>query len=161
MANNVFLTGEKGIGKSTIINNFLKTYDGKVGGFKTIRNIHNDGLISFHMVKVNSDEILNDNNLLFYRGKRPSDVHERFDKLSIILDDYKNYDLIIMDEIGPSEYRAEIFKSKIIDILNSEIKVLGVLQKADSDFLNSIASRKDTLIYDVNLQNRNNIYIQL
>ena len=138
MANNYFLTGKKGIGKSTIISNFLRDYKGIVGGFRTVKKIDRSGLISFHMVRVSIDEKPNEENFLFNRGKRPTDVYKKFDKLSFILDDYENYDLIVMDELGPTEDNAEIFKEKIFKILDSNKLVIGVIQKAESKFLETI-----------------------
>lgn len=157
MANNYFLTGEKQIGKSTIINKFLETYDGKVGGFRTVRHTDESGKISFHLLRPNGNDKPSPDNFLFYRGKRPDNVHERFDCLSHILDDYKEYDLIVMDELGPTEANAQVFKKKVIEILNSDKPVIGVLQKAESEFLDTIKKRKDTMVVEVDERNRLNI----
>ena len=62
-----------------------------------------------------------------------------------------------MDEIGPNEENASIFKEKILNVLDSDKLVLGVLQKADSRFLDSIKNRIDTKVYTVTEENRQEI----
>ena len=155
MANNYFLTGDKGIGKSTIINHYIDMCGLKVGGFKTLRFYNEDGRVSYHIIDVSKNEPPNKDNFLFYKGKRPNDVYKRFDELSIVLDGYKNFDLILMDELGPTEENAEIFKNKVIKVLDSDIIVVGVIQDAKSNFLDTIMNRKDVKIYRIDLNNRN------
>ena len=159
MANNYFLTGEKGIGKSTIINAVIDNFTGKIGGFKTVRKYNDDGRISFHFLNVANDESPNNDNLLFYRSenKNKEDITNKFNNFSSALDDFENFDIIIMDEIGPNEENASIFKEKILNVLDSDKLVLGVLQKADSRFLDSIKNRIDTKVYTVTEENRQEI----
>ena len=157
MANNYFFTGEKGIGKSTIINALCDKFGFKTGGFKTIKNVNDDKSESFHIINISKNEIPNKENLLFYRckNKNEEDIISKFNKFSDALDDYIEYDIIIMDEIGPNENKAEIFKKKILEILDSDKFVIGVLQEADTDFINQIKNRKDTKIFTVTNENRN------
>ena len=163
MANNFFLTGEKGIGKSTIINAVIDSFTGKIGGFKTVRKYNDDGRISFHFLNVTKNEIPNDDNLLFYRceNKNEEEITNKFNNFSSALDDFENFKLIIMDEIGPHEEKASLFKDKIIKVLDSDKVVLGVLQKADSDFLDSIKNRIDTKVYTVTQVNREEIRMKI
>ena len=159
MANNFFLTGEKGIGKSTIINAVIDSFTGKIGGFKTVRKYNDDGRISFHFLNVSKNETPNDNNLLFYRceNKNEEDITNKFNSFSSVLDDFESFDIVIMDEIGPNEENASIFKEKILNVLDSDKLILGVLQKADSRFLDSIKNRIDTKVYTVTEENRQEI----
>ena len=163
MANNYFFTGKKGIGKSTLIDLYLKEhFSGKVGGFKTVKKVYDGNRISFHMISYCVDEELNDDNLLFYchddSMNEGIDVNERFNVLSSILDDYDKYDIIIMDEIGPHEEGAEVFKDRIRKILDSDKAVLGVIQKSESKFLDEIRARKDVKILNVTKENRDKIF---
>ena len=159
MANNFFLTGEKGIGKSTIINEVIDSFNGKIGGFKTVRKYNNDGRISFHFLNVAKNEIPNEENLLFYRceNKNEEEIKNKFNIFSSALDDLNDFDIIIMDEIGPNEEKANIFKEKIIEVLDSDKYVLGVLQKTNSNFLDSIKNRIDIKVYTVTKENRQEI----
>ena len=163
MANNYFFTGEKGIGKSTLIDLYLKKhFCGKVGGFKTVKKVHEGRRVSFHLVSPNYVGDLNDDNLLFYCHdaslNEVFDVNERFNILSTILDDYNEYDIIIMDEIGPHEENAEIFKDKIRKVLDSDKYVLGVIQKSESKFLDELKKRKDVKLLNVTKENRDRIF---
>ena len=159
MANNYFLTGEKGIGKSTLLNKIINNYSGEIGGFKTVRHMSDDGRVSFHFLDVSKDKIPNNDNLLFYRceNKNEEEITNKFNKFSSALDDFFKYKLILMDEIGPNEEKASVFKEKIIKILDSDVCVIGVLQNADSEFINQIKNRNDTKVFIVTEDNRNKI----
>ena len=156
MANNFFLTGEKGIGKSTIINAVIDNFNGKIGGFKTVRKYYDDGRISFHFLDIKKNEIPNVDNILFYRceNKNEEKITYKFNNFSSALDNLNDFDIIIMDEIGPNEENASLFKEKILKVLDSDKLVLGVLQKTDSNFLDSIKNRIDTKVYTVTEENR-------
>lgn len=154
MANNYFFTGEKGIGKSTLINLICNRLHCRIAGFRTVRHISVDGRISFHILDASKNDEVSDANFLFYRGEMNNDITNKFNKYVTLLDDYENFDVIVMDEIGSKEEKAEIFKNKIREILDSSKLVLGVIQKVNSDFLDEIKSRKDVKLLVVNEQNR-------
>lgn len=65
--------------------------------------------------------------------------------------------MILIDELGFFENDAINFKKKIIEVLESDTKVIGVLKKKDTEFLNSIKQRADVLVIEVNERNRNYI----
>ena len=145
MKKHLFFTGEKGCGKSTHIKNILKEHPKlNVKGFLTLRTLNTDGSYSVHMLHVGTDEQPNADNLLFYCGKdrlrlSKEEVLEHFNRLgSLILSDVKGSDIIIMDEIGPNEELAEIFKNRVLELLDGDIPILGVIQKADSVFLDKV-----------------------
>ena len=63
-----------------------------------------------------------------------------------------------MDEIGPHEENAEIFKDKIRKVLDSDKYVLGVIQKSESKFLDELKKRKDVKLLNVTKENRDRIF---
>ena len=66
-------------------------------------------------------------------------------------------DLILLDELGFFESKAENFKEKVIEVLESDNRVIGVLKKKNTDFLNSIKERADVCVIDVDIENRSYI----
>ena len=59
-----------------------------------------------------------------------------------------------MDELGPHEGSASLFRQAVLDTLNGTVPVFGVLQAADSDFLGEIASHPEVLVLQVAEENR-------
>ena len=77
-----------------------------------------------------------------------------------ILDESLRYsELIVMDEIGFLEEKAELFKNKITEVLDSNKFVIGVIKDFDkkSKLLDMIRKRKDVSIITVDENNRNNL----
>lgn len=151
---NIFLTGFKNAGKSTVINEFLKTYKGTVGGFRTVlKKTSIDDFCGIYMIDITQDDVP-----FGYDNRAGSCTPERkpigYDKVfetvgvkSLSFSTMPN--LIIMDELGVLENECENFKAKVIECLNSKADVLGVIKSKSSDFLDEIRARKDVIIIDV------------
>ncbi len=156
MKKHLFFTGEKGCGKSTTIKNILKQHPGiKVKGFITLRVQNADGSYSVHMMHACSDEQPCTSNLLFYCGPfrkkfTELEIIDRFNKLGTsILNDAENADLILMDELGPNEEKAIDFKKLVLELVDGDIPILGVLQKADSVFLDEIKNHPKVEVREI------------
>ena len=153
----LFLTGPKQIGKSTVLRKLLQDRDAKIGGFRTVRILLEDGA-SIHMVAP-TETAYTDENRIFSRRKRvlyidPSD----FDRIGCgLLANVHDCDLILMDELGPNEANSEKFRQAVWNVLNGERSVYGVLQVADSEFLDAVASRPDVQVITVSEENRDNM----
>ena len=64
---------------------------------------------------------------------------------------------IMMDELGIFERDASAFRQAVVECLDRECHVLGVLQKADDPFLEEILNRPDVLVFTVTLENRDEL----
>lgn len=156
--NNLFLTGEIRVGKSTILKNILKKTNLSIGGYITERSIKEniktftikslyDGIekhtISKKNIKDGSKEIFIDS---FKMG------------ITSILDNsLKDKDLIVLDELGFMENDIQIFTSKVYELLDSEKPVFGVLKDYDCEFLNTIRNREDVIVKEITKENRDTI----
>lgn len=158
---NIFLTGEKQAGKSTVIKKALRGINCRLSGFYTVREKELMGDWSVHVLKAGSDETPSKENLLFYPTRDNKKVY-RFDTLAVdTMADAGNANLVIMDEIGFGEDSAEAFQKRVREILDSEIPVLGVLQKNNGRhpyrFAGEIASRPDVKVIEVNVSSRDSL----
>ena len=151
---NIFLTGEIGIGKSTIITRVLEEADYNLGGYRTRRRVDGD-------IQEFSREALADGRLYNFartnRKKRLREVNEEvFTELMPVFlrEDMKDKELIILDELGFMENDLEAFTSTIFEILDSPLMVLGVLRDYDCEFLNKVRARGDVEVLRVTLDNR-------
>ena len=144
----LFLTGEKGVGKSTLIDYLLA---GRTPcGFRTRRVVGVLSRPSVHLLTV-PDTTPTADNLLFYCGAYSP---ERFDTLGVAALENRSGDVLLMDELGPAESGAEKFTAAVLAALDGELPILGVLQQADTPFLRAVARHPRVRLVTVTLQNR-------
>ena len=106
----LFLTGRKGVGKSTLLRALL---DGKrLSGFFTRRVTGVFDRPSIHLLQAAEDEQPSPANLVCFCGERRP---ERFDLLGpAALADTAGCDIVVMDELGPSEAAAQGFQAAVL-----------------------------------------------
>lgn len=154
----LFLTGEKQVGKSTLIK-ALSAMAETVAGFRTVRTQEFLGdRFSVHMLAAGKDDRPCEENLLFVCRSASPEKDRRFDALGYaLLADTAGAALIVMDELGPNERDAKAFQRAVLDTLDGAVPVLGVLQKAESAFLASVAAHQDVDVVEVTRKNRDEL----
>ncbi len=155
MLHHVFLTGEKRVGKSTLLKKVLARYPGHAGGFLTIRsNVWLGNADSVHMFGLHDAAIPDENNLLFVCGAAKEQDAERFDRLGCeILAGASDCGLLVMDELGPHEAGAALFRQAVLQSLD-RTPVLGVLQAPYVSFWPEIAGNPHAEIIELTKDNR-------
>lgn len=155
---NIFLTGEKQVGKSTIIYNIIKSLDLKLGGYITEREDKN-GTRLFTVVSLANRQEKYPIAKVYRNGLEKKIYKENFKYyIPNMLDRHlKNSHLIVLDELGFMENKIRPFTLKVYEILDSEKFVFGVLKAYDCEFLNQIKSRDDVELIEVTKSNRNTI----
>lgn len=142
MKKHMFIQGDIGIGKSTIIKNAILDYIDEIGGFFTQRIFIGQRYVGFSLNNVTDKEKytmnryvkdLNEvNNVFLYCDKD--------DKWNINEDVFQNYainylkekasekKLILFDELGGVELKCVPFMNEIMRVLDDTIPVIGVLK---------------------------------
>ena len=154
MPNNIFLTGQPGAGKSTIIKNVVAELNIIPGGFIVNRKGERNCPTGFFLInacKINSlrgisknyEERRDKRMIIFASRKDCGDCwqinKEVFDKTGVeLLEEGKSKDIIIMDELGRFELDALRFRQKVIELLDAEIHVLGVIKDESNSFMDGI-----------------------
>ncbi len=156
MARHIFLTGEKRVGKSTLLQKVLAQYTGKVGGFFTVRT---DAFLpdahSVHLFCADDKPVPGASNLLFVCGVPDPHTPERFDHLGCrALAKCENCSLIVMDELGPHEANAALFHQTVLKRLDGDIPILGVLQAPAALFWPDITGHPEVKILEISEANR-------
>lgn len=153
MPGHLFLTGENGAGKSTLLQWLLERKPRRLGGFRTVKtNAVFAGHYTVHMLKIAENEQPSTENLLFFcdLGMDETTV-EHFDWLGCLaLEESRDAELLVMDELGPHEGEALRFQEAVLHALDGEIPILGVLQKADTPFLRRVASHPKVQLLEIN-----------
>ena len=154
----LFLTGEKQVGKSTLLRRLTERITAP-GGFLTVRKPQANGNFAVHMLHPRMDTCCDDN-LLFICGG--SIDPRRFDELGCqYLSESRFAPALIMDELGRKEENAITFQETVLRALDGDIPVYGVLQKADSAFLRRIAAYPAVFVVEVTKENRDRLYDEL
>ncbi|WP_027399060.1 nucleoside-triphosphatase [Anaerovorax odorimutans] len=156
----IFLSGIPGVGKSTIITSITEKLPIEINGFCTLaekfEKCSSSYVYMYNIIKGNKDSRV----AVAYRygDGRFKGYKEAFDDFgSKTLSNLEGSDLIIMDELGFMENEAKIFQEKVISVLNGNIPVLGVIKPMNTEFLNRIRNHKKVKVFDVNVENRNNL----
>ncbi|WP_137743878.1 nucleoside-triphosphatase [Robertmurraya siralis] len=155
---NILLTGNKQVGKSTIINKIIEDYPGGVCGFKTV--MKQTPRRQFFISEFQKSAAIIANSVERTRSYPLPPISSTFDNegATILKRCFiQSPELIIMDELGLFENRAFYFQKLVHKGLNSDIPILGVLKDKPSRFLNSIRDREDVEIIRVSEENRNQL----
>lgn len=162
----VFLTGPVQIGKSTLIAAALdQLQPERLGGFRTVSDAPAaDGSRSVHLFRASEhpqDRICTVSNRVGIRrpGLGIASFPAVFDDAGIgALDGAEGCDLILMDEIGRMERRADEYSARVLRLLDGGVPILGVVQKkADTPLANAVRSHPAVRLIEVSEENRNTL----
>ena len=155
----IAITGRPGVGKSTVCRNIVKHLTCTYGGMVTA-DIRVEGeRVGFNIMDISTKE----QGILAHKvGSGP-----RFGKYYVNLEDLNNigvkginnalsYDLVVIDEIAPMEFKSQEFVQIVEKVLDSDRDMLVVLhQKSNHPLAQRI--RKEFEIYTVTEDNRESI----
>ena len=154
----LFLTGRKQVGKSTVLRALLAGRDAHIGGFRTQRIRTEEGADIFMLAPTGEPDYKEENILFRRREGRTIMTDNAFDRLGdFLLKSLPGADLVLMDELGPNEAKAFGFQRAVEQALDGDAPVYGILQMADSEFLDRIAAREDVCVITVTEENRNDL----
>jgi nucleoside-triphosphatase len=164
----IFLTGEIQVGKSTIINRAIKQLNIHAGGFKTVAgSFMDDGSSNVHILDYNEPlENCNENNRVARRflenGMRSFEIFTRtFDRIGSELlkpEITSKYQLVVMDELGFMESEAFEFQKAVLNCLDGDVPVIGVIKPKQSAFLDNVRSHDKIKLIEVEKSTRDHVY---
>ena len=161
MVKNIFLTGRVGVGKTTL----LKKLVARCGylaltGFYTEEIRENGVRVGFKAVTLSGSSSLFAH--IHFRaspayqvgkyGVKP-EVFEAF-VLPHLHPHRKGADLMVIDEIAKMELISHAFKERLIEVLDSDCPVLGVISLKGIGVIKRIKERRDVRVFTVTPQNR-------
>ncbi len=171
---NIFIRGKPGSGKTTLIMKVLGLLIKKTaGGFYTeeireknirkgfmVKTLDGGNKILSHVHPVRKKAIHEFSNGVDYKsgpkvGKYRVDLNV-IDELIVnsIKDAVNDKDIVIIDEIGKMEMFSDSFKSEVKKALNSSKRVLATIPVYTNSFLDSLTSKDDIEIFDLDMDNR-------
>jgi nucleoside-triphosphatase len=163
--NNLLVTGNPGVGKTTLIKKMITesrlnprgfySEEIRIGierkGFKVKTFTGNEGILA-HVDYKNKPRV----------GKYGIDV-ESFEAIIIpeIKEALQGSELIVIDEIGKMELFSERFKELVVKALNGSAPVLGAISERGNGFIKKIKERQDIRIYSITFKNRDSVYLEI
>lgn len=150
---NVLFTGERNIGKSTLVNEILLENPIRYGGFRTLPYYIKGEEAGYYM-ECYCNDVISNPPISFKMGEgKPVAIKDAFDLIGVDLLEKSLVDnerkIILLDEIGVLEECSQRFKAMIMKVLTSNKPCLGVIKKKDSEFLGNIRKLENTLIIDL------------
>lgn len=162
----ILICGERGIGKSTLIEKLLKEIKIPIYGFFTKRLAADE--TGFHPIYIHEagekSRSYEESNLI---GTCDSKIHnvtiEVFDTLGAkYIKKAKPGGIIVMDELGFMEAKSEPFVNAVKSALQGDIPVIAAVKsRFDVPFLNEVRSSPKAELYMIDEQNRNELYEKL
>lgn len=149
MANNLFITGQKGSGKTTLIKEAIAYFNLTVLGYQTILSSIIDTQKTFKMVDLKSGKSVE---ISKFENGKISGISESFSNFGrqCVLSSIKGEkDAIILDELGRFEKDNILFLDAINQALNSDCLVIAVLKKEPIQYIDEIKNKYSSLIIDL------------
>ncbi|NLL52020.1 MAG: nucleotide kinase [Peptococcaceae bacterium] len=162
----IFLTGEIQVGKSTVIAKTLSLLDITPGGFRTYfgpdRKSPNRLL---YMNSASEAPIYKQDNAIaiFSENKPPQPLTDKFDIFGseLIRAARANSKLILMDECGSLERKAFLFQKTVLESLDYETPILGVIKLDSFGWTDQIKQHPKVKLFFVTVENRDTLPIML
>lgn len=166
----ILITGDRGIGKSTLVNRLLQDCQIPLYGYRT-KNVlcENGGSCGVYIYSIRDQEFVNTQENCVasavadpnHKGMIPH-TH-MFDTLGVqYLSEAKPDGLIVMDELGFLETNAVEFQRAVLERLDGDIPVLAVVRmNKNTDFLNAVRVHPKAELYTVTKENRDELYERL
>ena len=170
MSINILLTGRPGIGKTTVIQKFVRKCPVSAGGFFTCEILEHGRRVGFTIEAVRSfdkdykhdrgvkyrDVMAHVNSRSSYRVGRYGVNISAIEKVGItaLKEGTEKAKIIIIDEIGRMETYSAVFQEEVKKVFDSPLPVLGVIQMKHTLFLDSIRERDNVTVIHVTADNR-------
>jgi len=158
----LFLTGEIQVGKSTVIARTLTLLNRSYGGFKTYFGPDRgceDRLLYMNSAADSNVFTENYGIVRFRKDCCPQVLTDKFDTdgVELIRSARVESDLIIMDECGNFERHALQFQKEILETLDGDKPVLGVIKLASTGFTDILRNHPKVKLIMVTRENRDEL----
>ncbi len=160
--NKIIITGEIGVGKSTLVQTVLAQTKIPFVCFQTSAILENRSVVGFELGELNSHE-----KVRFASLVNPSSPgldkyeidHTVFDKQGIrLLDSIQEQSkLIVLDELGIMEFNSPLFLKAIVTLFSSPKPIIAVIQQRALQKYLKLFQNKEFLTFHVTISNRNHL----
>ncbi|NOY59361.1 MAG: hypothetical protein GXO75_10615 [Calditrichaeota bacterium] len=162
LSENILLTGEKGVGKSTLISTILDSISVPYQGLFTERIFKGQGVYGFGLKNERERSL----KIFAYENNFKKDGYYRY---LVDIDAFENRGhailssvrpetkLFVIDEIGIMEREADRFLERFWQLLQSPLPLLAVVQKRAKYIWDQVDSNSGCRIFEITRENRDSI----
>ncbi|MBQ3200696.1 MAG: hypothetical protein IJB22_02135 [Clostridia bacterium] len=165
MKRHILITGERGVGKSTLIRRLQQEWGCPVYGFRTVRQAADE--TGFHPIYIQKAACVQEeyrceeeNRIGSCNGRTHAVNKDVFNTLGAqYIEEAQQGGVIVMDELGFMEAEAEQFKRAVFFALEGDIPVIAAVKaRQDIAFLNEVRSHPKADLFTVTPQNREELF---
>ena len=154
---NILITGLPGCGKTTLVEKIVAQLNVPVRGFITRESRERGNRVGFSIDTFDGQkEVLAHVNCKSrFRVGRYGVQIETIDRIAVpALKVISTDDVIIVDEIGKMECFSSLFRKAVLELLDSPNLVLATIAMKGDSFIQSVKSREDVSVIELNQANR-------
>lgn len=157
------IVGERGVGKSTLINRVLEACSRPVYGFETKKE---DSLADelrgspVYIYEAWRERSRTEENLVGYCNNHRFDASpEVFDRFSSKLRrPVQKGGVVLLDELGFMEAQAEQFCAAVFALLDGDVPVIAAVKNKNIPFLEAVRSHPKAKCFYITAENRDELY---
>lgn len=161
----ILICGEVGIGKSTLIARLLEHSSRPLYGFITKKLDPDEN--GFHPIYIHpagaKTRVWEQDNMIGTCDRRTHNINlDVFNTLGVSYLQAKPDGIIVMDELGFMESKADAFTQAVIHALDGEVPVIAAVKaRFDVPFLNEVRAHPKTMLYMITTENRDALFSEL
>lgn len=153
----IFLTGDRRVGKSFLLQRVLLELDVSLSGFTTSWG-EEDEKGATPLILSNASGTKKAVAAYRYTDDRPRKVFEEVFETFGVECLRAPEGLVIMDELGRFEASTELFRTRVFEVLESDLPVFGVVRDMEIAFLDAVRNHPKTEVIRITEENREEMY---
>ena len=163
------IIGQSNTGKSCLMDEILEKNNLRPVGFRMRSIVFENEFKGYYMSSINDVEGYHNNVPIqtVLRNKHRINLTEVYDTFGVLcLKDVlkmkkKDYDCIILDELGRGEAESPEFMEKIREVLELDKDVFILMKTVNTPFTSELRKRNDLIIYDMDNMSQDEIYLSI
>ncbi|MBQ6813987.1 MAG: hypothetical protein IJP13_00445 [Lachnospiraceae bacterium] len=167
--NKFLIIGKSNTGKSCLMDELIENNGLRPVGFRMHGIVFENEFKGYYMNSIKPVEGYHNNVPIqtVLRSKHRINLTEVYDTFGVLcLNDVlkmkkKEYDCIILDELGRGEAESPEFMEKIREILELDVNVFILMKTVSTPFTSEIRKRTDLHIYDMDNMSKEEVYLNI